>query len=118
MAITNIDLAEMEHHAGEASAFLKAMASPHRLMVLCNLMDGEHSVGELLDNLPLSTSALSQHLAVLRRQGLVSTRRAAQTIYYSLAPGPALEIISALHAGFCAPAKSRRAGCRAGNRQR
>lgn len=112
MAVTDIDLGEMEHHAGEASAFLKAMASPHRLMVLCNLMDGEHSVGELRHKLPLSTSALSQHLAVLRRQGLVTTRRAAQTIYYTLAPGPALEIISALHTGFCVSPKSRRRGCR------
>lgn len=103
-----IDLADMEAHAGEASNLLKAMASPHRLMVLCNLMDRELSVGELLEEIPLSASALSQHLAVLRREGLVSTRREAQTIYYSIARGPAREIISVLHEGFCAPAKPRR----------
>lgn len=98
-----IDLAEMEKHAGEASALLKAMASPHRLMVLCNLMDRECSVGELLEDIPLSASALSQHLAVLRREGLVSTRRESQTIYYTLADGPANEIIAVLHDGFCTP---------------
>lgn len=102
------DLDQMEKHAGEASALLKAMASPHRLMVLCNLMDRELSVGELLEEIPLSASALSQHLGVLRREGLVSTRREAQTIYYSLAEGPAMEVISVLHEGFCAPAKPRR----------
>lgn len=98
-----LDLSEMEQHAGEASALLKAMASPHRLMVLCNLMDRECTVGELLDAIPLSASALSQHLAVLRKEGLVSTRRVSQTIYYSLLPGPAKDIISVLHADFCAP---------------
>lgn len=82
---------------------LKAMAAPPRLMVLCNLVGGERSVGELLDEIPLSPSALSQHLAVLREEGLVSTRREAQTIFYSLASGPAMEIISVLHANFCPP---------------
>lgn len=106
------DLTEMEQHAGEASALLKAMASPHRLMVLCNLMDREQSVGELLEEIPLSASALSQHLAVLRREGLVSTRREAQTIYYSLAQGPAKDVISVLHEGYCAPAKPHRSRSR------
>ncbi len=105
---TAFDLAEMEKHAGDASALLKAMASPHRLMVLCNLIDQERSVGELLEGIPLSASALSQHLAVLRHEGLVTTRRSAQTIYYALAPGPARDVISVLHAGFCAPAKPSR----------
>lgn len=113
-AIGSIDLAEMEKHAGDASALLKAMASPHRLLVLCNLMGGERCVGDLLEKLPLSTSALSQHLAVLRREGLVQTRRAAQTIYYTLAPGPTAEIISILHSGFCAASLSGR-GLRAGS---
>lgn len=113
---SNVDLAEMEKHAGDASALLKAMASPHRLMVLCNLMGGERSVGDLLHRLPLSTSALSQHLAVLRRQGLVQTRRAAQTIYYTLAPGPTAQIISILHAGFCASPPAARPRHQAGSR--
>lgn len=109
---TNIDAATMEQHACEASALLKAMASPHRLLVLCNLMGGECSVRELLGRLPLSTSALSQHLAVLRRQGLVTTRRAAQTIYYALAPGPAQDIISVLHRSYCGYSPEARHGRR------
>lgn len=104
-----VDVAEMKRHTNEASTLLKAMASTPRLLVLCNLVAGEHSVGELLDELPLlGASALSQHLAVLRRQGLVTTRRKAQTIYYALAPGPAVEIISVLHGTFCASHRTRR----------
>lgn len=95
------DFSDMQRHADEASALLKAMASPHRLLVLCNLAGGERSVGELLELVPLSQSALSQHLAVLRTEGLVTTRREAQTIYYSLAPGPSLEVMTVLHDTFC-----------------
>ena len=71
--------------AGEAARFLKVLANDNRLMVLCSLNDGELSVGELHDRVPLSQSALSQHLAVLRREGLVTTRREAQTIHYRIA---------------------------------
>jgi len=105
-----LDMAGMTRHAGEASALLKAMASTPRLLVLCNLVEGERSVGELLEEIPLSASALSQHLAVLRQEGLVTTRRDAQTIYYALSPGPAVEIISVLHATFCPARKPRRRG--------
>ncbi|MCM2971271.1 MULTISPECIES: ArsR/SmtB family transcription factor [Larsenimonas] len=68
----------------EATPILKAMANENRLRILCLLQEGEQSVSELNAKLELSQSALSQHLAVLRREGLVSTRRASQTIYYSL----------------------------------
>lgn len=105
-----LDLVRMTRHAEEACGLLKAMASRPRLLVLCNLVDAERSVGELLERIPLSASALSQHLAVLRAQGLVTTRREAQTIYYALAPGPAVDVISVLHATYCAPRRSRRAG--------
>jgi len=98
----------MTRHAGEASSLLKAMASTPRLLVLCNLVEGERSVGELLEEISLSASALSQHLAVLRQQGLVTTRRDAQTIYYALSAGPAVEIISVLHATFCPATMPRR----------
>lgn len=98
-----IDLATMQRHAGDATQLLKALANERRLMVLCLLAETERSVGELNGLLDLSQSALSQHLAVLREEGLVETRREAQTIFYSLAPGPAFKIIQTLHGIYCAP---------------
>lgn len=92
---------EMSRHAAEAAALLKALAHPARLLVLCQLVDGESSVGELLPITGLSMSALSQHLAVLREMELVTTRREAQTIYYSLAAGPAASVLDALYAAYC-----------------
>lgn len=92
---------EMGDHAAAASDLLKALANPHRLQVLCVLGDGELSVGALNKRIPLSQSALSQHLAVLRSDGLVQTRRESQTIFYSVAPGPALDVIRVLHAHYC-----------------
>ena len=79
----------MSRHADEAAALLKALAHPARLLVLCQLVEGEASVGELQPITGLSMSPLSQHLAVLRDMALVQTRRDAQTIFYSLAEGPA-----------------------------
>ncbi len=93
----------MREHAGEAAQLLKALANEKRLMVLCLLAEGERSVGQLNAELDLSQSALSQHLAVLRADGLVETRRAAQTIYYALAAGPAQRIIETLHGIYCGP---------------
>lgn len=91
----------MREHAGAATRLLKALANESRLMVLCLLSEGEHSVGELNAELDLSQSALSQHLAVLRSDGLVTTRRDAQTIYYGLAEGPARMLIATLHRIYC-----------------
>lgn len=96
-----IDPEAMRGHAGDAAKLLKALANEKRLMVLCLLVEGERSVGELNAELDLSQSALSQHLAVLRADGLVVTRREAQTIYYSLAKGPAQRIIETLHGIYC-----------------
>ena len=76
----NFDLAAMQEHAGEAAQLLKALANERRLQVLCLLAGGERSVGEINQMLDLSQSALSQHLAVLRDEGLVRTRREAQMI--------------------------------------
>ncbi|MCX7555519.1 metalloregulator ArsR/SmtB family transcription factor [Xanthomonadaceae bacterium JHOS43] len=98
-----IDPATMRGHAGAATQLLKALANERRLMILCLLAETERSVGELNALLDLSQSALSQHLAVLREEGLVETRREAQTIFYSLAPGPAFQIIQTLHGIYCAP---------------
>lgn len=102
-----LDPQAIETRADQASTLLRAMASPHRLVVLCNLAAGECSVGELGRHVPLSQSALSQHLAVLREEGLVETRREAQTIYYSLASGPAREVISVLYRCYCGTSGSR-----------
>lgn len=93
---------EMARHAGEAAALLKALAHPARLLVLCQLVEGESSVGELQPITGLSMSALSQHLAVLREMALVQTRRESQTIHYSLAEGPAVSVLDALYAAYCA----------------
>jgi DNA-binding transcriptional ArsR family regulator len=91
----------MREHAGDAAQLLKALANEKRLMILCLLVDAERSVGELNTLLDLSQSALSQHLAVLRDDGLVQTRREAQSIVYSIAPGPAQRVLQALHAIYC-----------------
>lgn len=96
-------LSEMARHAEDAAQFLKMMANPHRLMVLCHLLDTEMSVSEINAHLPLSQSALSQHLAVLRNSGMVQTRRDQQTIYYSLANEGVYAIIAELYEQFCAP---------------
>lgn len=92
----------MAAHAAEAAALLKALAHPARLLVLCQLVDGERSVGQLLPITGLSMSALSQHLAMLRAMGLVTTRREAQTVHYAIAQGPAVDVLAALHAAYCA----------------
>jgi DNA-binding transcriptional ArsR family regulator len=92
---------QMRSHAGDAVRLLKALANEKRLMILCMLADNECSVGELNARLDLSQSALSQHLGVLREDGLVTTRREAQTIYYALAPGPSQHIIDTLHGIYC-----------------
>jgi DNA-binding transcriptional ArsR family regulator len=100
-------MAELQEHATEAAALLKALASDQRLLVLCCLLDGALSVGEINQRVALSQSALSQHLGVLRDASLVTTSRQSQTIYYTLAQGPALQIMEVLYAAFCATAASK-----------
>ena len=94
-------IANMEENAFRASALLKAMSNQHRLMILCQLAPGEKCVGELEEIIGLSQSALSQHLARLRRDELVQTRRQAQTIFYSLAGEEATAIIEVLYGLYC-----------------
>lgn len=91
----------MATEAGRAADLLKAMAHPQRLLVLCLLAEGERSVGEINRDVDLSQSALSQHLAKLREEGLVETRKEAQTVFYRLAEGPAVAVIRTLHSAFC-----------------
>lgn len=95
------ELQNMRPHAKDAAGLMKALGNETRLTILCTLAEGEHSVGELNEIIPLSQSALSQQLARLRREGLVQTRRESQTIYYSLSPGPADRVIHVLHDIYC-----------------
>jgi DNA-binding transcriptional ArsR family regulator len=99
-----MELEKLQDSARRASTLLKAMSNEHRLMILCQLLHGEKSVGEMERIIGLSQSALSQHLARLRRDGLVQTRRQAQTIFYSLAGTEAAAVIDTLYGLYCAPA--------------
>lgn len=97
----------MKVRANEAAAFLKSMANRSRLVVLCELVKGERSVGELEAVAGLSQSALSQHLAKLREAKLVSTRRESQTIYYALASPAVQRLIGVLYDLYCRPSRRR-----------
>jgi ArsR family transcriptional regulator len=103
MALAQLSPRAFAAKAGEAAALLKALAHEARLMVLCQLLEGERSAGALQAGSGLSQSALSQHLARLREEGLVATRRDAQTIYYSLADPDVWRILDALAAIYCPP---------------
>lgn len=85
----------------EASGLLKAMSNEHRLLILCNLVEGEKTVRELETLVGLRQTTLSQHLARLRYEGLVSTRRSAQNIYYSISSNEGNQLLDAIHGMFC-----------------
>jgi ArsR family transcriptional regulator, virulence genes transcriptional regulator len=102
-ASMKMNIGVMEAAADRASELLKALANRHRLLIVCQLIDGERSVGDLAEFLGLRDSTVSQHLALLRKDGLVSARRDAQTIYYSIASDPAREILTALYRVYCIP---------------
>ena len=99
--IERMDFSTMQRNAADAVNLLKGLANESRLMIMCVLAEGEVSVGQLNTRIKLSQSALSQHLAVLRDQGLVKTRRESQTIYYRLAETPAMSVIELLHDVYC-----------------
>jgi ArsR family transcriptional regulator, virulence genes transcriptional regulator len=96
-----LDFSELRDNATQAAKLLRALSNENRLMLLCMLFEGEKTVGELNESLPLSQSALSQHLAVLRDEGLVKTRREAQSIFYQLASKPAQRVVETLHSIYC-----------------
>lgn len=104
-----IDSKVMEAAADQASDLLKALSNRHRLLIICQLIDGERSVGDLAEFLKLRVSTVSQHLALLRKDGLVSARRDAQTIYYSIESDPARELLKTLYQVYCAPPKATKA---------
>lgn len=96
-----MNLAEMQESAIEAAELLKVMAHPERLMVLCQLTQGEVGVGQLQLSSALSQSAFSQHLTVLRKHNLIRARKASQQVFYSLADPRVEPLIQSLHSVFC-----------------
>ncbi len=101
--LARFDLSLFEESAGRAATLLRLLGNERRLMVLCQLSNGELSVSELQSRVDLSQSALSQHLALLREEGIVATRRASQTIYYRIVDHAAMRVIETLAELFCPP---------------
>lgn len=99
--ITAKDLNAMRKHAGAAAAMMAALSHEARLRVLCDLVGGERSAGELVQRSGLSQSALSQHLSKLRDEGLVATRREGVSIFYSIANADAARILGVLYEIYC-----------------
>lgn len=101
LTLTASNLAAFEASAAAAADLLRALANERRLLILCQLGEGELSVGALQERLGLSQSALSQHLAVLREEGVVGTRRQSQTIFYRIADPAAAQVVATLASIFC-----------------
>ena len=99
--MTEFEMQSMQAHAAQAAGLMKHLGNEHRLLILCTLSDAELSVGELNQRIALSQSALSQHLAALRKADLVETRRDSQVIYYRLKGDKALRLIATLRDIFC-----------------
>jgi ArsR family transcriptional regulator, virulence genes transcriptional regulator len=97
----NSNAKDLKRYAGDAAALLKALANEQRLSILCALLEGPLSVGQINEQLELSQSALSQHLAVLREGGWVATEKEAQTVYYSVPPGPVHQVLETLKKIYC-----------------
>lgn len=101
--LARFDLALFEESAGRAATLLRLLGNERRLMVLCQLAEGELSVSDIQSRVGLSQSALSQHLALLREEGVVATRRESQTIYYRIVDHAAMRVIETLAELFCPP---------------
>jgi DNA-binding transcriptional ArsR family regulator len=101
MTPSTVSIEEMQAAAGEACRLLKALANPDRLLLLCQLTQGEMSVGELEAALGILQPTLSQQLTVLRNEALVETRRDGKHVFYCVARGPALAVLEVLHQQFC-----------------
>ncbi len=95
------DMKAMRQNAGAAAAMMAVLSHEARLRVLCDLVEGERMAGELVERSGLSQSALSQHLARLREDGLVATRREGQAIFYSIADPDVARILAVLHDIYC-----------------
>lgn len=103
MNIRHESISSLAAKAEEVAATLAAMANPKRLLVMCTLLNGERSVGDLAEIVDLTPAALSQHLGKMRALRLVSTRRDGQTIYYSLASKEVQAVLETLYKVYCAP---------------
>lgn len=103
-------LSDLQRSALRAARLLKAMSNPARLVILCQLADGERSVGDLERAVGLSQSGISQHLAVLRRERVVSYRRVRQTVLYALASRDVVALMATLHAVFCGSGAKKKRG--------
>lgn len=101
-----MSLAAMESRAGEVAALLKTLAHPMRLMLVCTLVEGEHSVSQLEDELNIHQPNLSQQLTVLRDAKIVETRRDGKQIFYRLTAEKAAQLVSALYTIFCSDGPS------------
>ncbi len=101
--VQKLPLPLLQDRAEEAAALLASMANAKRLLVLCHLVEGERSVGDLASIAGLSQSAVSQHLGRMRLQGLVATRREGQTIFYSLASREVRAVLETLYGLYCGP---------------
>jgi|GEM_PF-160558 len=110
----NVDPAIMSSAADKASELLKSLSNRHRLLILCRLIEEEHSVGQLAAALDLRDSTVSQHLALLRKDGLVAARRDGQTMWYGIVSAPARRIVETLYDLFCSSAE----GCAPGEQTR
>jgi DNA-binding transcriptional ArsR family regulator len=95
----------LQEKVGQASRLLKSLANERRLLIMCYLSEGEKSVGELEPLVGLSQSALSQHLARLRREHLVTTRRESQMIFYSISSEEVQTVLGTLYELYCAEAQ-------------
>lgn len=96
-----IDSVALQAAAGRASGLLKSLSNPDRLLLLCQLVDGEHSVGELEVTTGVAQPTLSQQLTVLRNAGLVATRREGKQIFYSIASAEAMAVLQVLYKIYC-----------------
>ena len=96
-----MDLMQMKDNAKQATSLLKAISHESRLLILCLLLRKEMSVGELAEFSDLSQSAFSQHLSVLRKEGLVQTRKESQTVYYNIKDPAVKKILEALYSIYC-----------------
>ena len=96
-----MDIELMQENAAHAADFLKGLASPHRLLILCQLVEGEKNVSELITATQIAQTSMSQHLNKLKQEGLVTFRREHRTLYYSIAHEAVIEVMQVMYNNFC-----------------
>jgi ArsR family transcriptional regulator len=107
--LDDVDSAAMERKAAMVADLLRAIGNERRLLILCKLVEwGEANVGALADAVGLSQSALSQHLAKMRQEGIVTFRRESQTLWYRIADARIERLFATLHDLFCGPATTKK----------